>query len=211
MRRSDRIFPRELVKMNSSVRRMLFGWSWRSPCVAAVFLALPSLCLADCSDFSGQNISDGVAGKYSLAQLWNPASSSKNLVVTKITTAVTGWTATPSGTRATDIVVQTAPFPNNTGNAQCKNIGDASEPVGLLRGTQLDPSDVTGVKPFHEFWFGASEVDHTYAFDPPIVIPLGYGIAVRGGQTAMYVVTSWQWSEVPVKAVQTAPSNYRPR
>jgi hypothetical protein len=178
---------------------------------AALFLALPSSCLADCSDFSGQNISDGVIGKYSLAQLWNPASSSKNLVVTKITAAVTAWEATPSGTRANDIVVQTAAFPNNTGNAQCKNIGDASAPVGLLRSTQLDASDVTGFKPFHEFWFGASEVDHTYTFDPPIVIPPGYGIAVRGGQTAMYVVTSWQWSEVPIKAVEAVHSNYLPR
>jgi hypothetical protein len=167
---------------------------------ALLFSVAPSLCFATCTNFIGMNIADQSVGKQSMSQLWNPPSSGKVLSVSKLTLAVTVWGQTPAGTRAADIVVATAAMTTpQTGAVRCKDLGDSALPGGEMRIDALLPGSLAALgRPIYELWPSKPEDDRTYTFDPPIVVPPGYGLTVRGAQTAMYVVTSWQWTESAV-------------
>jgi hypothetical protein len=184
-----------------------------------VFLALPVFALlffpnysfARCEHFIGTIISDGVSDMYSLAQLYNPKGSGKNLEVSRIDIAVTAWGQTPPGTRAADLVVQLAPLENEGGNATCKDLSSEAPSAARMYDAAFPPIMVTGFRPIYEFWMGGAENDHSYTFNPPLIIPPGKGLAVRGGQKTMYVVTSWQWAErerTP-DSISEAPSRNR--
>jgi len=160
-----------------------------------ILLFISSTAHAICTDFIGTNISDQGIGLYSHAQLFNPLNSGKNLELSRIDIAVTVWGQTPPGTRGLDFVIQSAPLANVSGNMSCKNIGDSTIPAAQMFQASLPASMVTGVKPVYEFWVGVAENDHPYIFSTPLIIPPGKGVSIRGGQTAMYVVTSWQWHE----------------
>jgi hypothetical protein len=147
------------------------------------------------TDYLGQSIGDGVVGKHSHAQLWNPVGSGKNLELTSVRVTFTTWGATPAGSRAGDFVKTTAPLASKLGYAVAADFGDSTSPVAEMRSEAKLPADITGVAPFYECWIGASETDRLYQFDKPIIIRPGTGFAVRGAQTAMYIVSAWQWSE----------------
>jgi hypothetical protein len=165
--------------------------------------------------------SSKLIGDWSHAQIWNPVGSGKVLAVSRLQLAVAVFNhQTPFKGRGADIVVQTEPMPEPGGNTHCKDIGDDTKSAAQMRVAHLPKSRVTGVGPvIYELWptatfngertvgaderkitepfvMGSSETDREYIFDPPIRIPPGYGIAVRGALPAMYVITSWQWREV---------------
>lgn len=152
------------------------------------------------SCFLGMNIAVPAVGLYSHAQIYNPAGSGMDLQISKIVAAVVVQSQTPPGTVAADLPVQNAPFATlNTGNIKSKNVGSSSASVAQMNTGQLAAgagNGVTGVPPLQEFWLPATEKDEAYSFDPPIVVPPGYGIAVRAAQPDMTAIGSWQWCEV---------------
>ncbi len=173
-------------------------------------------------DYIGSVISPGVVAAtgspvlYSLAQLWNPCGSGVNALVSKVVVAVVvlpgtpgiapegtvDHPGTPPGTVAADFPLQTSPLSTLlTGSVRDKNLGIVTLPQSQMYYGTLPAGPgggVTGVPPLHEFWLPKTEEDHTYSFDPPIIVPPCMGVAVRAAQPDMTAIGSFQWSEVAI-------------
>lgn len=164
-----------------------------------LFSLMPSLCFAVCTDFVGMNIAQGEAGKYSHAQIWNPADSGVTLSVTSLCFAASLISGAISDGTGGDITTQNTPFGAEGDNqGYCANVSDTSAAKARMRTVRFPPGvglGITGVKPFHEIWTGKSGEDHCYSFKSPMIVPPGYGLTARGAAPALTVITTWQWSE----------------
>lgn len=162
-----------------------------------LFSLSPSLCFA--ADFVGMNVGTPLVDKVSHAQIWNPGNSGVTLQVSSLVVAFIAQAGAPAGSRAGDITANSAAMPIlNSGNARNKDLGNVVPPKAQMNSGNLVAGvggGLTGVPPVHEIWIGASEVDHTYMFSPPIIVPPGTGLSVRAAQPNMTAVVTWQWSE----------------
>lgn len=152
------------------------------------------------NDYVGYNISNPVVGQVSHAQIWNPSDSGVTLKVYSLVAAFIAQTATPPGTRAGDITINTSAMAlHNSGLSHNKDLAIAAVSKAQMNSANLSAGvggGLTGVPPIHEIWNGATETDHTYIFSPPLSVPPGMGLSVRAAQPNMTAVTTWQWSEI---------------
>lgn len=124
------------------------------------------------------------AGNFSHGQLWNPAGSGKNLILTKIT---------PMVSPAAGIAVQrhNAALTTLIGNGYNKLLGNAVSTAELR--SQLNAAQI-GTN-FANFGLGTATDSKEVPFSEPIVIPPGFGVIVVPGVVNIAVWPNYQWTE----------------
>jgi hypothetical protein len=141
-------------------------------------------------NFMCATVIDAVSAKRSICQLWNPPGSGVLLNVTNCILAHSG-----SATSGFDIRQSDMPVGTKIINPKNKYLGG---PVSAaeLRGATVSPSAIPGTV-IHEEWINARFEDHTYPFDPPVVIPQGWGLHAASAHDALYLVATFEFSESP--------------
>lgn len=159
--------------------------------------------------YIGMNIAESEAGKYSIAEFWNPPNSGVDCYVTEVDFAVVALSTTAPGARAGDIVIFNTTTTSTGvnvlggigGNSHNKDTDPlAPPPKAEMRNIRLTPgvnNGITGVAPVQEMWLGVAEDDTTYPFTPAIILRPGSGLMFRAAQSNMYAISSIEWSEKP--------------
>lgn len=142
-------------------------------------------------NFMCATVADGVSGQRAFAQLWNPADSGRNLSVTQMIIA-----HSYNGASGFDLRQHTAAMGTKKVNPPNKTLGGAAS-AAELRSGNVAPASIPG-SIIQEEWIGQQFNDHTYRFDPPVIIPPGRGIHVTAAHDGAYVVASFEFSENPV-------------
>ena len=92
---------------------------------------------------------------------------------------VEGWAPAVNMAETKDEYTVTAELPGlKPGNVSV----DFTDGMLTIRGEKVDEKT-------------EKEDDRTYYFNPPIELPPGTGLTVRGANPNLIVVTSWQWTE----------------
>lgn len=142
------------------------------------------------TNFMCATVSDGVSGQRAFAQLWNPANSGVNLHVTQTILA-----HSYNGPSGFDMRQHVAAFGVAQAAPANKILGGVASRAELRSGS-VAPSSIPGTI-LQEQWVGFKFEDHTYRFDPPIIIPPGRGVHVTTAHDGAYLVSSFEFSEAP--------------
>lgn len=136
--------------------------------------------------FAAQSIQVGSAGNYSQCELWNPAASGKNLIVTSVDVR----TNTAGGSVVLGYINAAIGLANAT--VINKKAGDTSVAVGQLRnGTRPDnPLD-----PFMVFWIGTANQTLPIKLSEPLIITPGWGLATFTALQNQDLQVGAQWIE----------------
>lgn len=140
-------------------------------------------------NFMCATVAEGVSGQRAFVQLWNPADSGQNLEVTQMILA-----HSYNGASGFDLRQHAAALGSKKVNPPNKAIGGTPS-IAELRSGNVAPASIPGAI-IQEEWIGRQFDDHTYRFDPPIVIHPGLGIHATAAHDGTYLVASFEFSEV---------------
>lgn len=122
------------------------------------------------SAFSGHAYVAAVAGQYATAQLWNPAGSGKNAIVSQVLASNTTHASISMIMR-----LVAASIPTLVGNALAKK-GGAAASIAEMRSDV--PLVATITNSMGRLGFGNIQ-GNTYRFTEPLVLPPGYGLTTQ--------------------------------
>lgn len=146
--------------------------------------------------FAGIAIVTGLDGLISVAQIWNPSDSGVNGYVDRILAAGTSPTWDYSG----DMRVTQYLCGDLEGAWLNKRFG--SPPGHLqLRDWHVVPTGLDaalGLNNIHEMWYRGCNDGPGYIFQPALLIPPGWGLALSSGRPASGLIISVQGREKPV-------------
>lgn len=140
--------------------------------------------------YAGSLICGATAAKNQNVQLWNPAASGKNLIVTQALLVATN--AATNTLYLYGTAVQSATLGAGVAN---KKIGSAVG-VGQLRLEETAALPALQYGPFYQDT--ATSVRIMLPIRGAIVVPPGFGLGVTCSQQASYVSGSFEWFEEPV-------------
>lgn len=135
--------------------------------------------------FIGYAAASAVPGQMSHNQLWNPAGSGKNLILTKISVL-------PSTSAAIGLGTSVAALLALTGAAGSKKLGGAA-PLAELRGATY--AALQGIQ-VGNFSIVSGSMD--FSFSEPLVAPPGNGVIIFSSLVNINLYTTFQWFEEPV-------------
>jgi hypothetical protein len=129
-----------------------------------------------------------VAGQYSVAQLYNPADSGVNVVLSKLSAAV-------SATALLSVVGSSAAIGTSNGTGVSKKIGGAGT---VVEGRKLNTASALLLPSL--LIDKISVVNHSkeIGFLEPIVIPPGNAVEMWLDTVNVSLIAAFQWYEVPV-------------
>lgn len=126
------------------------------------------------ASFSSYGFHVPTTGQYSLVQLWNPAGSGKDLIVSGFAISLRGadsWASLAAGTSA---IVGTAR------NIRSKLIGGAGSVAQKISATSATSPGMSGVDVFFEIYQKADQGNYLKMNEPLIIRP-GYGVTAFSG------------------------------
>lgn len=125
-----------------------------------------------------------VAGQLSHAQLWNPAGSGKNLILSKLSVLPTAVGSVAFG--RTNVAHGTL-----IGNGSSKLLGGAAG-TGQLRTTTSAASLLTIMG---NFGIGVATTHAEFPLTEPVIIPPGWGFGFSFGVVNVQITATFQWFE----------------
>lgn len=140
-------------------------------------------------NFMCATVADGIAGQRALVQLWNPVDSGLDLEVTQMILA-----HSYNGASGFDLRQHDCALGSKQVNPPNKLIGGEPSSAELRYG-HVAPSEIPG-EIIQEEWIGRQFDDRIYRFDPPLVVPPGWGVHATAAHDGTYLVASFEFSEV---------------